>query len=99
MSTTTSSPPPAEVVQRYRELLRQTQQLVSKISELESERNEFKLVEDTLRPLDPKRKAYRLVGGILVERNVGEVLPSVQASRENVSLWRRWDCAGAGAGV
>jgi chaperonin cofactor prefoldin len=58
---------------------------VSKISELEMERNEHKLVEDTLRPLDPSRRAFRLVGGVLVERNVGEVLPSVQQSRENVS--------------
>jgi prefoldin subunit 2 len=65
--------------------MRQSQQLVSKISELEMERNEHKLVEDTLRPLDPSRRAFRLVGGVLVERNVGEVLPSVQQSRENVS--------------
>lgn len=78
--------PPAEAIQRYRELVRQSQQLASKISELELERNEYKLVEDTLRPLDPGRKAFRLVGGVLVERNVGEVLPSVQFSRENVSL-------------
>jgi hypothetical protein len=35
--------------------------------------------------LDPSRRAFRLVGGVLVERNVGEVLPSVQQSRENVS--------------
>lgn len=65
--------------------MRQSQQLVSKVSELEMERNEHKLVEDTLRPLDPSRRAFRLVGGVLVERNVGEVLPSVQQSRENVS--------------
>jgi prefoldin subunit 2 len=81
-----ASSPPAEAIQRYRDLARQSQQLASKISELELERNEYKLVEDTLRPLDPARKAFRLVGGVLVERNVGEVLPSVQLSRENVSL-------------
>jgi chaperonin cofactor prefoldin len=80
-----STSPPAEAVQRFRDLMRQSQQLVSKISELEMERNEHKLVEDTLRPLDPSRRAFRLVGGVLVERNVGEVLPSVQQSRENVS--------------
>lgn len=64
--------------------MRQSQQIASKITELELERNEYKLVEDTLRPLDSSRKAYRLVGGVLVERNVGEVLPSVQSSRENL---------------
>ena len=80
-----ASSPPAEAIQRFRDLMRQSQQLVSKISELEMERNEHKLVEDTLRPLDPSRRAFRLVGGVLVERNVGEVLPSIQQSRENVS--------------
>ena len=45
----------------------------------------FRLVEKTLKPLDPERRAYRLVGGVLVERTVLEVLPSVTANRENVS--------------
>ena len=44
-----------------------------------------RLVEETLAPLDPDRRAYRLVGGILVERTVKEVLPSVTSNRENVS--------------
>ena len=44
-----------------------------------------RLVEQTLQPLDAKRRAFRLVGGVLVERTVGEVLPSVTINRENVS--------------
>jgi len=43
------------------------------------------LVEETLKPLDPKRRAYRLIGGVLVERTVGEVLPGVTSNKENVS--------------
>jgi len=46
----------------------------------------IRLVEETLTPLDEKRRAFRLVGGVLVERTVGEVLPSVISNRENVSL-------------
>ena len=42
-------------------------------------------MEQTLQPLDTKRRAFRLVGGVLVERTVGEVLPSVVSNRENVS--------------
>lgn len=45
----------------------------------------FRLVEQTLQPLEAKRRAFRLVGGVLVERTVGEVLPSVISNRENVS--------------
>lgn len=42
------------------------------------------MVEETLAPLDEKRRAFRLVGGILVERTVGEVLPSVITNRNNL---------------
>ena len=57
---------------------------------VEMDRNEHRLVEETLQPLDPDRRAYRLVGSILVERNVGEVLPSVTSNRENVSNWQQY---------
>lgn len=60
--------------------------MLSKISELELERNEHLLVEETLQPLDPHRRAFRLVGECLVERTVGEVLPLVQANRDHVSV-------------
>lgn len=77
-------PPPA-VIQQYSELLADCQKLHAKISELEMDRTEHLLVEETLKPLDPTRRAYRLVGECLVERTVQEVLPSVAANRENVS--------------
>lgn len=41
-------------------------------------------MEETLGPLDASRRAYRLVGEVLVERTVGEVLPSVSTNRENL---------------
>jgi len=76
---------PGEAVQHYRTLLAESQKLLAKMSELEQERNEHLLVEETLQPLDPQRRAFRLVGECLVERTVGEVLPTVAANRENVS--------------
>jgi len=44
----------------------------------------FRLVIDTLKPLDPQRKCFRLVGGILVERTVTEVLPTLEKNHESV---------------
>lgn len=35
--------------------------------------------------LEGDRKAFRLIGGVLVERTVGEVLPAVQQNYEGVS--------------
>ena len=43
------------------------------------------MVEEALQPLDPSRRAFRLIGGVLVERTVGGVLPTVATNRENVS--------------
>lgn len=59
---------------------------MQKIAELEVDRNEHVLVEDTLKVLDGDRRAYRLVGDILVERSVKEVLPSVTSNKDNVRL-------------
>lgn len=39
---------------------------------------------DTLTPLEATRRAYRLVGGVLVERTVGEVLPTVKSNQEGI---------------
>lgn len=60
------------------------QTIASKITELSSERDEHKLVVDTLTKLEPGRKAFRLVGGVLVERTVEEVLPAVSQNYEGV---------------
>ena len=80
-----SLPPPPDVIRQYNELVQDSQRTVRKIAELEMERNEHKLVEETLQPLKSERRAYRLVGEVLVERTVGEVLPSVTKNREQVS--------------
>jgi prefoldin subunit 2 len=76
---------PPQVVRQYQEIQQEAQRLVVKISELEMDRNEHRLVEETLEPLDPQRRAYRLVGEILVERTVDEVLPTIRGNREHVS--------------
>jgi hypothetical protein len=41
-------------------------------------------VIDAISKLDPARKCFRLIGGVLVERNVGEVLPAVQKNCDGV---------------
>lgn len=84
--TMSSAAPTPEVVRKYNELIQETNRLAQKIAELEFDKNEHRLVEETLKPLDGKRRAYRLVGEVLVERTVDEVLPSVSGNREKVSV-------------
>ena len=44
----------------------------------------FSLVIETLKEVDPSRKCFRLVGGVLVERTVKEVLPALENNKEQV---------------
>ena len=55
-----------------------------KINELTSERDEHRRVIENLTKLEPERKAFRLIGGVLVQRTVGEILPIVQTNFEGI---------------
>jgi prefoldin subunit 2 len=50
---------------------------------------------NTIKDLDPQRKCFRLISGVLVERTVGEVLPAVQRNQEQVrgGLETQCECA------
>jgi hypothetical protein len=44
----------------------------------------IRLVESTLKGVDPSRRCFRNVGGVLVERTVKEVLPAISSNKEQV---------------
>jgi prefoldin subunit 2 len=74
-----------QVLGVYRQMDSECRQVMGKISELNLEKDEHRLVVETLQKLEGERKAYRLVGGVLVERTVGEVLPIVNSNFEGIS--------------
>ena len=76
----------AQVVERFNQLRQQQSYLMSKIADAEAERHEYALVRDTLKPLEPERRCHRLVGGVLVERPVAEVLPTIEESLKNYDM-------------
>lgn len=43
-----------------------------------------RIVIETLRGVDGSRKCFRMVGGVLVERTVAEVLPELESNREHL---------------
>uniref|UniRef100_A0A3Q4BDK4 Prefoldin subunit 2 n=1 Tax=Mola mola TaxID=94237 RepID=A0A3Q4BDK4_MOLML len=73
------------VVATFQRMRHEQRTMASKAAELEMEINEHSLVIDTLKDVDPSRKCFRLVGGVLVERTVKEVLPALENNKEQIS--------------
>ena len=57
----------------------------SKVAELDNEMQEHLRVVKTLEPLPADRRAFRLIGGVLVEKTVGEVLPDVKQQQDQLN--------------
>ncbi|GAV84861.1 Prefoldin_2 domain-containing protein [Cephalotus follicularis] len=72
------------VVNMYSSLRSELNQIYSKITELEMEVSEHSLVMNAIQPLDQSRRCYRMIGGVLVERTIKEVLPAVQRNKEGL---------------
>lgn len=64
--------------QRYQALRQDYTSLLSKISDIESERYEYTIVLETLGNSAPDRRCWRMIGGALIERTVGEVVPELE---------------------
>merc|ERR1711962_803253 len=78
-----------EIVQGFQNLCQEQRGLQQKLAELRQERGEHELVAETLKKAEPERKAWRLVGGVLTERTVGEVLPALQSKLDSRSIKSR----------
>uniref|UniRef100_G3MRN7 Prefoldin subunit 2 n=1 Tax=Amblyomma maculatum TaxID=34609 RepID=G3MRN7_AMBMU len=73
------------VVDGFNQLRQEQRALTAKLVELEMELNEHNLVAEALQKVDADRRCYRMVGGVLVERTVKDILPAVERNRENLS--------------
>eukprot|EP00965_Chrysotila_dentata_P165348 5459843-Pleurochrysis_carterae.AAC.1 len=69
------------------------QELARKINELDMDKNEHRLVMEALKPLNAGRKCFRMVGSVMVERTVAEVMPAVQKNMEQVLSLSETDSA------
>ncbi|XP_041821329.1 prefoldin subunit 2 isoform X2 [Chelmon rostratus] len=80
-----SGPSAEQVVATFQRMRQEQRSMASKAADLEMDINEHSLVIDTLKNVDPSRKCFRLVGGVLVERTVKEVLPALETNKEQIS--------------
>ncbi|CAD6579404.1 MAG: hypothetical protein CYPHOPRED_000877 [Cyphobasidiales sp. Tagirdzhanova-0007] len=61
--------------------------VINKVSELERDADEHTLVLETLRQVneeDPDRKCFRMIGGVLVQRTVKDILPQLQTNFQGI---------------
>lgn len=75
-----------EVVEALNRLRGEQSAVMNRIAEAEADRHDHALVLEAIRPLEISRRCHRLVGGVLVERTVGEVLPMIEQSLANFDL-------------
>jgi len=72
-------------IMTYKAMMAEAQSITQKIGELDAERNEHNLVMNAVKDMDPNRRCFRLIGGVLVERTIKEVLPAVQKNHERIT--------------
>mmetsp|Transcript_7056 Transcript_7056/g.18418 ORF Transcript_7056/g.18418 Transcript_7056/m.18418 type:complete len:143 (+) Transcript_7056:153-581(+) len=74
-----------EVLQVFQAMRNEIGQMGEKINELDNEMSEHELVLAALEPMDKSRKCFRLIGSVLVERTVAEVMPAVNNNKEQLA--------------
>ncbi|KIN92882.1 hypothetical protein M404DRAFT_172432 [Pisolithus tinctorius Marx 270] len=77
----------SDIQQTYSRFQNELQSIAGKIGELEQEAEEHTLVLATLDEAlekEPNRKCFRLIGGVLVERTVKEVVPALRTNRDGI---------------
>ncbi|UZJ51373.1 hypothetical protein CBS101457_000693 [Exobasidium rhododendri] len=83
MATSAAKMSEQQAAQKFQGLRSEMQGIATKIGELESDAEEHRAVIETLQEtqkVSPERKCFRMIGGVLVERNVKEVLPALETN-------------------
>jgi prefoldin subunit 2 len=72
-------------LQRAQQLRAQSQAVANKLGELRMEVQEHERVVAVLKTLDKSRSCFRLMGEVLVERTVDQVLPELEMNLQQLS--------------
>ena len=74
----------AGILSEFQILRNEQRAMANKLSEMEMELNEHKIVIDTLKNVDPKRKCFKMTGGVLCELTVQDVMPALVTNKEQL---------------
>merc|ERR1712170_78452 len=67
-----------EQQQKYMQIKNEYTALFKSVISLEEDKKEHLLVYDTIKDLDAGRKCWRMVGGVMVERTIGKIMPPLK---------------------
>ncbi|KAM3183615.1 hypothetical protein ACTXT7_009995 [Hymenolepis weldensis] len=83
-ATTEKSKPLTEeqIVEGFQKLRYEQRAIANKITGLEMDQREHNMVIKVLKGVDAERKCFRLIEGVLVERQVKHVLPALEANEK-----------------
>ncbi|KRZ23238.1 Prefoldin subunit 2 [Trichinella pseudospiralis] len=82
--TTDSEITPRQAAEILNRLQSEERAIAAKLNELKFERHEHKIIIERLEKMNGDRKAYRMIGGVLVEWTVAEVLPALRLKEQNL---------------
>ena len=74
-----------QVIGHLKKLMAEKDSLGQKIVELSGDQREHALVLEVLKPLDKERRAWQKVGGVLMERTVGQCEEVTQKTHQQIS--------------
>ncbi|BFU25116.1 prefoldin subunit 2, putative [Entamoeba histolytica HM-1:IMSS-B] len=76
--------PEQAALQQFQQLKQDQNVLARQLADMDSTLKEHKLVLDTLSKVEPSRKCFRLINGVMVERTASEIIPAINKSIEQI---------------
>lgn len=73
-----------EIYAEFQQLRNQQRNLINNLNTLEMDLKEHKTVIDTLKTVEPGRKCFRLIGGVLCDQTVEVVLPQLIQNKDQL---------------
>ncbi|CAH3172248.1 unnamed protein product [Porites lobata] len=74
-----------QIIMQFNQMRQEYRGIIGKIGELEMEVNEHGTVIEALKGVEPERRCFRMIGGVLVERTVKDVLPALENNKQQIS--------------
>eukprot|EP00056_Hartaetosiga_gracilis_P014430 m.240544 g.240544 ORF g.240544 m.240544 type:complete len:119 (-) comp15393_c0_seq1:95-451(-) len=78
-----------EIVYRFQQMREAQMAYTQKIAELQGDIEEHRIVVETLSKTPKDRKCFRLVGDVLMERTVAEILPAVEQNKAQIEMMHK----------